>query len=70
MNIMKSCESENTSSKLSSSSLCSINSTPPKDGGTYKRKLNERKSKMHNLIIECEKEIVKNTSINGLLVST
>jgi hypothetical protein len=48
--------SENTSSKFSSNSLCSIISTPSIDGGTYRKELNERKNKMHNLIIECEKE--------------
>ncbi len=34
-----------------------------------KRELNEKKSKIHNLKIKCEKERIKNTSIDGLHVS-
>ncbi len=49
-------KSENTFLELSSNNLFSINVAPSKDGGTYRRELNERESKMHNLIIECEKE--------------
>jgi hypothetical protein len=59
---------ENTSSNYFFNSLYSINSTPSKDGGTYRRELNERKNKMHNLKT-CEKERVKNTFVDGLLVS-
>jgi len=61
-------KSENTSLEFSSNNLCSINSALSKDGGTYRRELYERESKMHNLRIECEKERVKNTSIDWLLV--
>jgi hypothetical protein len=39
--------------------LPTINSTPSKDGGTCRREWNEKESKMHNLIIECEIERVK-----------
>jgi hypothetical protein len=42
-------KNENTSSEFFSNNLCLINSAPSKDGGTYKRELNERESKMHNL---------------------
>jgi hypothetical protein len=38
-------KSENISSKSFSNSLCSTNSTPSKDGGTYRRELIERKKK-------------------------
>jgi hypothetical protein len=51
-------KSENTSSESFSSSLCSTNLAPSKDGGTYRRELIERLKKMHNLKIECEEERV------------
>jgi hypothetical protein len=63
-------KSENTFLEFYSNNLCSINLAPSKDGGTHKRKLNERETKMHNLKTKCEKEIVKITSIDGFLVST
>jgi hypothetical protein len=34
---------------MNTNNLCSINSTPSKDGATYRRELNERESEMHNL---------------------
>jgi hypothetical protein len=37
--------SENSSSKSFSNSLCSTNSTPSKDGGTYKKKLIGKKKR-------------------------
>jgi hypothetical protein len=49
---------ENASSKSFSNNLCSTNSTPSKDGGTHRRKLIERKRKMHNLRTKCEEEII------------
>jgi hypothetical protein len=55
---------------MNTNRLCSINSAPSKDGGTCRRKLNERKNEMHNLRTKCEKEKVKNTSIDGLHVLT
>lgn len=58
--------SDNTSFKMSSSNPCSTNWTPSKDGGTCMRKSNETKNKMHNLIIECEKVRIKNSSLDGL----
>jgi hypothetical protein len=58
---------ENKSLNFSSNNLCSMNSSPSTNGATYKKELNEHKSKMHNLRTKCEK--VKNTSMDGLLIS-
>jgi hypothetical protein len=57
-------KSENTFLEFSSNNLCLIIVAPSKDGRTCRRELNERESKMQNLRIECEKERVKNTSID------
>jgi hypothetical protein len=63
-------KSENISSEFSSSSICSINIVPSKDGGTCRKELNERESKMHKLRTKSEKERIKNTYVDGLLVLT
>jgi hypothetical protein len=61
-------KSENTSSESLSNNLCSTNSTPSKDGRTCRRELIERERNMHTLKIECEEDIIWNTSIDGLSI--
>jgi hypothetical protein len=62
--------SENTFTKFSFNNLCSINSTLSTNGGTCRKILNEGNNKIHNLIIECEKEKNKNTSMDRLPILT
>jgi hypothetical protein len=63
-------KNENISSEFSSSSICSLNTIPSKDGGSCRKELNERESKMHKLRTKFEKEKRKNTYVDGLLVLT